>query len=150
VHAAELSANDALRRSVAAYDGRVLAECAGLLYLCRDLDGLPMAGLLDARATMTAALTLGYREAVAASDSVMGPAGMHTRGHEFHRTVVTPGAAAAPAWRWSSGGDVTGGNVTGGSVTEGHVTRGGRVHASYLHSHWAGLEGTGLPGPAAG
>ncbi|MDQ4085043.1 MAG: cobyrinate a,c-diamide synthase [Actinomycetota bacterium] len=129
MYAAELSANESLRRSISTYDGRLLAECAGLLYLCRDLDGLPMAGVLDAGATMTDHLTLGYRDAVAAVDSVVGEAGTRVRGHEFHRTSVTPSFGASPAWRWE-GGD---------AGVEGHVARDGRVHASYLHTHWAGL-----------
>ena len=38
-----------------------VAECAGLLYLCRTVDGAPMVGAIDAEATMTARLTLRYR-----------------------------------------------------------------------------------------
>jgi cobyrinic acid a,c-diamide synthase len=131
VYAEQLSANEPLRRRVAAYDGRLLAECAGLLYLCRDLDGLPMAGVLNARATMTGSLALGYREARAACDSVLAHAGTRVRGHEFHRTSVTPAHGASPAWRWGSLDE----------VPEGYVARDGRVHASYLHTHWAGLPG---------
>ncbi len=51
VYAAELSANEPLRKAVAglAESGApVAAECAGLLYLCRELDGMPMCGVLDA------------------------------------------------------------------------------------------------------
>jgi cobyrinic acid a,c-diamide synthase len=141
VYAADLSANEGLRRSVAEYDGRILAECAGLLYLCRELDGLPMAGVLDARATMTDRLTLGYRSAVAAAESAMGPAGMRVRGHEFHRTAVVPASGASPAWRW---------RADAGAREEGFVSRDGRVHASYLHTHWAGLSRRRrLPGDGA-
>ena len=132
VYVEQLSANERLRRSVAAYDGRVLAECAGLLYLCRDLDGLPMAGLVDAHASMTESLSMGYREARAATDSVLACAGTRVRGHEFHRTKVMPEHGADPAWSWGSGDD----------VAEGYVARDGRVHASYLHTHWAGLPPT--------
>jgi cobyrinic acid a,c-diamide synthase len=125
-HAAELSANQRLRAEVAALAGAgapVAAECAGLLYLARDLDGKPMCGVLDATAGMTPRLTLGYRDATAAADSPLAPAGTAVRGHEFHRTAVTPGHSAAPAWRI-------------GDRAEGFVQ--GRVHASYLHLHWAG------------
>jgi len=144
MYAGELSENSRLRASVAAYDGRVLAECAGLLYLCRDLDGLPMAGMVDARATMTEHLTLGYREATAGADSLLGESGSALRGHEFHRTGVTPGAGSTPAWRWA---DPSG---RGETVAEGYVVRSGRVHASYLHTHWAGLEQTGSEARANG
>ncbi|MGY1705923.1 cobyrinate a,c-diamide synthase [Geodermatophilus sp. SYSU D00697] len=130
VHAAELSANAALRAEVAGLAQRgapVAAECAGLLYLARSLDGAPMCGVLPADAAMSPGLTLGYREAVALTDSVLAAAGTRVRGHEFHRTVVTPGAGADPAWRWP------------GSGPEGFVA--GSVHASYLHLHWAGCPG---------
>ncbi|WP_445523933.1 cobyrinate a,c-diamide synthase [Streptomyces cyslabdanicus] len=135
VYAAELSANEPLRGAVAglALGGApVAAECAGLLYLCRELDGQPMCGVLDASARMTGRLTLGYRDAVAVSDSVLAGAGERMRGHEFHRTAVEPGSgtgAAAPAW---------GVRVPERRV-EGFVQR--NVHASYLHTHWAAAPG---------
>ncbi|MFJ3211347.1 cobyrinate a,c-diamide synthase [Streptomyces flaveolus] len=132
VYAAELSANEGLRKSVAelALSGApVAAECAGLLYLCRELDGLPMCGVLDACARMSERLTLGYRDAVAVSDSALAVAGTRMRGHEFHRTVVEPGAGAAPAW----------GMRAPERRVEGFVERG--VHASYLHTHWASEPG---------
>ncbi|MFD5220052.1 cobyrinate a,c-diamide synthase [Streptomyces tendae] len=132
VYASELSANEGLRKSVAelALSGApVAAECAGLLYLCRELDGLPMCGVLDASARMSERLTLGYRDAVAVSDSALAGAGTRMRGHEFHRTVVEPGAGAAPAW----------GVRAPERRVEGFVERG--VHASYLHTHWAAEPG---------
>ncbi|WP_286257843.1 cobyrinate a,c-diamide synthase [Streptomyces graminofaciens] len=132
VYASELSANEPLRKAVAALaesGAPVAAECAGLLYLCRELDGRPMCGVLDADARMSERLTLGYRDAVAVSDSVLAVAGTRMRGHEFHRTVVEPGAGAAPAW----------GVRTPVRRVEGFVQRG--VHASYLHTHWASEPG---------
>ncbi len=132
MHASDLSANESLRADVArlARSGApVVAECAGLLYLARELDGLPMCGVLDATARMTPRLTLGYRDAVAAGSSVLTPAGTAVRGHEFHRTTVDPGNPAAPAPpAWTFGGR-----------KEGFVQ--GGVHASYLHLHWAGYPG---------
>jgi cobyrinic acid a,c-diamide synthase len=127
VHAAGLSANERLRERVAALAGRgapVAAECAGLLYLARTLDGQPMCGVLDVRAEMTPKLTLGYRAAVAAKDSVLAQAGDVVHGHEFHRTAADPPAGRQPAWRFTTG------------TLEGHVA--GHVVASYLHTHWAG------------
>lgn len=132
VYVAELSANEPLRKAVAelALSGApVAAECAGLLYLCRELDGQPMCGVLDATARMTERLTLGYRDAVAVGDSALAPAGTRMRGHEFHRTVVEPGAGAAPAW----------GVRAPVRRVEGFVQQG--VHASYLHTHWASEPG---------
>ncbi|MFF4020431.1 cobyrinate a,c-diamide synthase [Streptomyces sp. NPDC001843] len=132
VYAAELSANEPLRKAVAGLvlgGAPVAAECAGLLYLCRELDGQPMCGVVDASARMSERLTLGYRDAVAVSDSVLAGAGTRMRGHEFHRTVVEPGAGTAPAW-----------GVRGPERrVEGFVQQG--VHASYLHTHWASAPG---------
>ncbi|MEU6503555.1 cobyrinate a,c-diamide synthase [Streptomyces californicus] len=128
VYAPELSANEPLRRAVtelARGGAPVAAECAGLLYLARELDGKPMCGVLDAEARMSGRLTLGYRQAVAVSDSVLAVAGTRMRGHEFHRTVLEPGAGATPAW----------GMHQPERRVEGYVERG--VHASYLHTHWA-------------
>jgi cobyrinic acid a,c-diamide synthase len=127
MHAAGLSANGRLRERVAALAARgapVAAECAGLLYLARTLDDRPMCGVLDARAAMTPKLTLGYREAVAVTDSVLARAGDVIHGHEFHRTAAVPAAGDQPAWR------------LGPRSFEGHVA--GSVIASYLHTHWAG------------
>jgi cobyrinic acid a,c-diamide synthase len=127
VYAAQLSANEGLRADVAvlaARGGPIAAECAGLLYLSRSLDGVPMCGVLDVETAMTPRLTLGYRAAVATADSVLVPAGTRVRGHEFHRTTATPGAGPTAAWQWAPG------------AAEGFVA--GGVHASYLHLHWAG------------
>jgi cobyrinic acid a,c-diamide synthase len=132
-HAADLSANTRLRaevRALARAGAPVIAECAGLLYLSRSLDGHPMCGVLDADTEMTSKLTLGYRDAVARTGSPLGPAGTRAHGHEFHRTAVRPGGLPANAWRWQ-GRDAV--------VTEGFVS--GRVHASYLHTHWNGVPG---------
>ncbi len=129
VYAPELSANAPLRAAVAelaATGAPVAAECAGLLYLARELDGAPMCGVLDATARMTDRLTLGYREAVAIGDNALAVAGTRVRGHEFHRTVVEPGAGPAPAWGLTRPVRRTEGFTLGG------------VHASYLHVHWAG------------
>lgn len=125
-HAGELAANERLRARVAQLAGSgapVIAECAGLLYLARELDGQPMCGVLPVTARMTGRLILGYRDAVAAGESVLAPAGRAVRGHEFHRTAVSPASSAPPAWTLPGG-------------PEGFVHR--RVHASYLHLHWAG------------
>jgi cobyrinic acid a,c-diamide synthase len=123
VYAAELSANEPLRRVVAAFSGPIVAECAGLLYLCRELDGRPMCGVVDATASMTGKLTLGYRSAVAVRDSLLTREGERYHGHEFHRTSVTPADDSEPLFRWRGGADGYGGP---------------RLAASYLHLHWAG------------
>ncbi|KAF0847783.1 cobyrinate a,c-diamide synthase [Nocardia caishijiensis] len=128
-HAAQLSANAGLRDAIADGAARGLpvhAECAGLLYLTRALDGHPMAGVIDADAEFGPRLTLGYRDAVALHDSVLWQAGARVRGHEFHRTRLIRADVTSAAWGWR----------TTGSVSEGAVMR--QVHASYLHTHPAG------------
>ncbi|GIH76911.1 cobyrinate a,c-diamide synthase [Planobispora longispora] len=122
VYAADLAANEPLRKEIAAFGGPIAAECAGLLYLARSLDGLPMCGIVAAEAEMTGTLTLGYRDAVAVRDSVLTRNGERYRGHEFHRTAVRP-APDRPLFRWRDGAD--------GFADD-------RVAASYLHLHWAG------------
>ncbi len=127
MHAQALSANEILRKEVAALaaaGGPIAAECAGLLYLARELDGHPMCAVLDAAGQMTPKLSLGYRDASAPADSVLLlAAGTAVTGHEFHRTVVEP--RSGPVAAWSMDG-----------AAEGFA--GGSVHASYLHLHWAG------------
>jgi cobyrinic acid a,c-diamide synthase len=124
LHAEALSANEQLRRQVAteiAAGLPVVAECAGLLYLCRELDGHQMTGVLPATARMTGSLTLGYRTAIAATTTSFFDEGRRVRGHEFHRTVVELDSEVAPAWYLPGG-------------VEGIAQP--RVHASYLHLHW--------------
>ncbi|MBZ6471817.1 cobyrinate a,c-diamide synthase [Streptomyces griseocarneus] len=132
MYAPELSANEPLRAAVAALAATgapVAAECAGLLYLARSLDGRPMCGVLPADARMSERLTLGYREAVAIADNPLAAAGTRVRGHEFHRTVIEPAAGDAPAWGITHPARRVEGFAQGG------------VHASYLHVHWAGAPG---------
>ena len=124
-----LSENEPLKEQVRdfARSGRpVIAECGGLLYLCRRLDGRKMCGVLDAEARMTDRLSLGYREARALTDSPLAIRETVTRGHEFHYSAVEPQAGtlpgASPAWEFFGRGE------------EGFVMD--KVHASYLHTHW--------------
>lgn len=84
--ARELEANNAIREAVRSFGeegGRILAECGGLIYLGRSIDGHRMAGLLPTEATMEGArLTLGYR-------TVTLEDGTTLKGHEFHYSRLT-------------------------------------------------------------
>lgn len=125
---AELSANAAVRaqiRELAGAGAPVHAECAGLTYLVDDLDGAPMCGVLAGSARFTERLTLGYRDAVAVSDSALHRVGERVTGHEFHRTTVTFAADYDQAWAFA-------GSAARPAV-DGAVHRG--VHAGYLHTH---------------
>ncbi|MFD5867188.1 cobyrinate a,c-diamide synthase [Corynebacterium sp. NPDC060344] len=138
-HAADLAARDDLAagvRAMVADGAAVHAECAGLLWLLESLGGHRMCGVIPGSASM-GRLSLGYRTATMLSGSALGPAGSRVTGHEFHKTRLDEGTAAAahdagwtPAWGWRGWG--------GDAVTEGFVSPDGRVHASYLHVHPAG------------
>ncbi len=125
VFAEPLAANRPLledvRRSVAG--GLVTwAECGGLLWLCRSLDGHSLAGAVDADATMTDRLTLGYRQARVCVDNPVAPSGAVLRGHEFHySTTVPPGGALELRGRFHSSGP------------SGFASR--SLLASYVHVH---------------
>ena len=127
VHAAGLAANAPLREALraAVTSGMpTVAECAGLLYLCRSVDGIAMVGAVDADAVMSPRLTLSYRSVVVPTDQLMGVAGTRVTGHEFHRTkLVEPVDPDTAAWLLAG---------------EGHGIGSDTLHASYLHTHWAG------------
>jgi cobyrinic acid a,c-diamide synthase len=132
VYGEALAANEPLladvRRQV---DGGLptWAECGGLLWLGRSLDGRPMAGVLGTDATMTDRLTLGYREAVVQHANPVAGAGTALRGHEFHYSQVTPpGDALRLSSRFGAG-------------PEGHASA--TLLATYLHLHLGAT-----PGPA--
>jgi cobyrinic acid a,c-diamide synthase len=124
VFGAELAANARLREQIRAFAGPVLAECGGLLYLCATLDGHEMCGALPGRASMSGRLTLGYREATAATATRWLKAGTTVRGHEFHYSRVE--LDGPPAWTLAA---------RGATRAEGIVH--GAIQASYLHTHWA-------------
>lgn len=133
-HAAELEANATLREQIRRSCARglaVYAECGGYAYLGLRLDGHAMCGVLDIATSFGGRLHLGYRDAVALTDSVVCAAGSRVVGHEFHRTVATagPNAAAQPGFGWVL-------HSEGTRVTDG--VAGPRLHAGYLHLHPAG------------
>ena len=133
VHAAELAANDKLRseiRSAVAAGMPTVAECAGLIYLCRSVDRLPMVGAIEADAIMTKQLTLSYRTLIADHDQLLAATATRLTGHEFHRTTVDPDRGVTPAW-------LVDGEPVGFSTDPAGTGR-ETVHASYVHVHWAG------------
>lgn len=130
VHAAALTSRETLladlRRHIAA-GVPVVAECAGMLYLARGVDGSPMVGTIPGVAAMGPRLTLGYRRASAVRDGFYARSGEEVTGHEFHRTTTQFPPGMTAAWGWEG--------------PQGHWDDGwssDNVHASYLHVHWAG------------
>jgi cobyrinic acid a,c-diamide synthase len=135
VHAARLGANTAFTASVrerVAAGMPVYAECAGLMYLARELvvDGVahPMVGLLDLvveqRRTPQGH---GYEVAVADRENPFFAAGTKLVGHEFHYSRVIGGSDLDRGVLRVERGTGLGGQRDG-------ITR-GRVFASYLHLH---------------
>jgi len=97
------------------------AECGGLLWLSRSLDGYPLAGAVDAEARMTDRLALGYRRARVCADNPVAPVGTELRGHEFHYSFTAPsGDVLELGSRFDS-------NVSGFASPT--------ILASYLHLH---------------
>ena len=133
-HVAALSANISLRADIsqAVKSGLpTIAECAGLLYLCRTLDSVEMAGAIDADAKMTKTLTLRYHDISCEHDSLAGEAGTTLTAHEFHRTVTTFDTDYLEAF---NRGDNTCEGICVDPANTGTTT----LLATYQHIHWAG------------
>lgn len=125
----QLSANKSLRQALRDYaeaGGRVLAECGGMMYLCKAIrneegQAFPMCAVLDNEATMQdMKLTLGYR--------CVQAKGILLRGHEFHYSklmheVQEPVIAEQTA-------------ATGRKVAT-KLMRYKQVIAGYTHLYWA-------------
>ncbi|MGQ9532786.1 MAG: cobyrinate a,c-diamide synthase, partial [Desulfotomaculales bacterium] len=136
VFAAQLAENRALGMEVrAAADAGipVLAECGGLMYLCRSLEvdgrSYPMAGVVPAAAVLTRRLQrCGYVTAVALRDTCLGVCGTALRGHVFHYSRLIPEGGWPAAFRLV--------RSDGTEAREGMVYR--NVLASYVHFHFTG------------
>ena len=81
----------------------IYAECGGLMYLTqgiRTLDGhsWPMVSILSGEAVMSARLqALGYVEVETRERSILGPAGLLLRGHQFRYSTLEPALASPHA-----------------------------------------------------
>jgi len=135
VHAARLGANTAFTEDVRERVGAgmpVYAECAGLMYLARELivDGVAhaMAGVLDlAVEQKPTPQGHGYEVAVVDRDNPFFAAGTRLVGHEFHYSrLVDDGDRQDGVLRVERGTGI-------GGQRDGIVV--GRVWASYLHLH---------------
>jgi cobyrinic acid a,c-diamide synthase len=140
--AIELSSNIEMIRSVrdfAERGGPIYAECGGLMYLSRAILTLdstrhPMVGLIEAEVVVRDKLqALGYVEVETRRPSLLGPAGLRFRGHQFRYSEILPLAADSDrlySVRRKRGGELH---------EEGYATR--NVLASYIHAHWASSPG---------
>ncbi|MDE6685241.1 MAG: cobyrinate a,c-diamide synthase, partial [Duncaniella sp.] len=124
LYASQLEANVTMRDSIREYvesGGRLLGECGGMIYLCRDIDGIGMCGVFPLGVTMQdARLSLGYR--------TVEMQGLTLRGHEFHYSRVTDDGAIPSIARQC--------NAKGKNVNT-PVYRYKNCIAGYTHLYWA-------------
>jgi len=138
IHARALSANVSMREQISAFaadGGTIYAECGGLMYMCSAITALdgqthPMVGVIPAQAIMRERLqALGYVEVETQSESVLGPAGLRFRGHQFRYSELAPLKDRIDhTYRVVRRRD-------GQVVTEGYTVK--NTLASYVHAHWA-------------
>ena len=127
-HLAALQKAERCRRSIREYaerGGKIMAECGGMMYLCRsiidDEGEAEMCGVLPYSITARKAdrkLSLGYRRVVID--------GKEYRGHEFHYTQFLPPLPPSVATVY----DARNNEVAS------PVIRQGNVLASYTHLYW--------------
>ncbi len=137
LYAADLAANASMREDIrghAAAGLPVYAECGGFMYLAeaiQDPEGRwhPMVGWFPVQTSFPATgLTLRYVQVRIEEDCCLGPRGKDARGHEFHRSRMSPmpsfiervlAISEAPGGSWR---------------LEGY--RRGSVLATYIHQHF--------------
>ena len=134
----QLSGNTAMREAIADFavgDGKIIAECGGMMYLGRDIideegNSFPMTGTFRFSTSMqNKKLNLGYRK--------VELEGLSLKGHEFRYSSLleAPSAPDLPGFK----------NLTGvGKVysarshkVETKIYRHKNVLASYIHFYWA-------------
>jgi cobyrinic acid a,c-diamide synthase len=137
VHAQQLAANVSMKRDIQAFahaGGVIYAECGGLMYLCstlRTLDGscYEMCRVLPGETTMRDKVqALGYVEVETVKDSLIGPAGLRFRGHQFRYSNIEISKTVVRAFDVSRRRGVD-------SFLEGYQIA--NVLGSYVHAHWA-------------
>ncbi len=138
MHAARLAENQPMRAAIQAFaaaGGPIYAECGGLMYLADGLRTLdkrrhPMLGLIRGEVAVQERLVaLGYVEVETLAPSLLGPAGLCFRGHQFrYSELLHPPSDAECVYtvRRRRGGE---------AALEGYGK--GNVLASYVHAHWA-------------
>ncbi len=137
VHAEALSRNISMRKAVAAHasEGKpIYGECGGLMYLSngiRTLDGRvhEMVGLIPGEAVMRDRLqALGYVEVETQEATLLGPAGLRFRGHQFRYSDFQLRSKVDHLYTIRR-------RRNGEALREGY--RVGNTLASYVHAHWA-------------
>jgi cobyrinic acid a,c-diamide synthase len=136
LHAGELSRNQPLiRQIIKNYQNGMpfYAECGGLMYLTQGIiigeESHPLAGILPGWCEMGSRLTMGYREVTTNRDTLLGPSGLHLRGHEFHYSTWNSKDLLHSAYT------VLPRNITDNPTPEGYAAD--NLLASYIHLHFS-------------
>ncbi|WFS62206.1 cobyrinate a,c-diamide synthase [Pseudodesulfovibrio thermohalotolerans] len=138
LYAFELGQNTRMRRDIKEFceSGRpVYAECGGFMLLMNDIvtgrGRYAMTGVYPVRAEMNERFrALGYREIATREATVLGPAGIVARGHEFHYSSLQEDGASdslRPVYSMS-------GRKGPIDAPEGFVTQ--NTLGSYVHLHF--------------
>nr|HOP09096.1 hydrogenobyrinic acid a,c-diamide synthase (glutamine-hydrolyzing) [Candidatus Methanofastidiosa archaeon] len=112
----------------------IYAECGGLMYLCKSVNGLGkgplrMCGIFDAHVEMTQKLqALSYVVATSKRNNILSKAGHTFRGHEFHYSRITEMGDEEMAYELSYGKGISNGR-------DGLLSK--STLASYTHLHFA-------------
>jgi Ni-sirohydrochlorin a,c-diamide synthase len=118
IFAAELSANEGMRRSVKEASAKgmpIYGECGGLMYLMESLetdDGRRhnMAGVFEGTAAMKHVRTIGYVVGRFSADTPIGQEDATFKGHEFHHSLITDLSSGARfAYRLDRGTGISNG-----------------------------------------
>ena len=138
IFAEGLAMNTPMLESVRNCDKPILAECGGMMYLCRSLkdnDGriFDMAGVIPFDSYMAGRSVMGYMTAEALRDNIICRKGESVRGHEYHYSRVEPEISGEDC-----AFEITRRN-TGTKHYGGYAK--GNVLASYLHINFFGNEG---------
>ncbi|MDH3330228.1 MAG: cobyrinate a,c-diamide synthase, partial [Desulfobulbaceae bacterium] len=132
LHAEALAANASIRAEIQAFSrsGKpIYAECGGFMYLTEAIvtaeeKQYPMAGVYPVVSRMQKGLRrLGYRHVEMQTATILGTAGSHCYGHEFHYSTI----GKMP-------GEIKRGYVLDDGRAEGYLRD--NTLAGYVHLHW--------------
>lgn len=139
IYSKELSENEKMRRSIIQAHERELpiyAECGGLMYLARKIEwenrSHEMVGLVPGNVRKGTVRVVSYVSGSLVHDCVLGPAGSHLLGHEFHHSEMVMEDEVEYALKLDRGTGIIGG-------LDGIID--GNLIASYTHIHSASYRG---------